>query len=437
MIAQLNLEQEAFKAQLESFRARFSLADPLHRMRQKGWEQFLALGLPSREEERFRSIKWRSFFSHSYSLAQEGAFQKEEILSWIAPECRRSYLVFGNGFYLPALSCLDALPSNMVVCPLEEAMQTYGTLLNNYWNQALKNEQDPFAALNGALHARGAFIYLPPKTRAEVPLQILNVMTCKEEQEMAMPRLQFFVGAQGEIQVIDTRKQRSQASSFINQVTEMILEEGAHVHYTQMLDQESPLSWHFDAFRATLKRSSTLKSVCVTRGSRAVRTDYHINLVGENAEALLNGVWMLADKREAHVNVWIDHQAPACRSYQLFKGVLNDFSRSSFTGKILVRPLAQKTEAFQLNRNLILDDYAYADSKPNLEIFADDVKASHGATVGQLEEEQLFYMKTRGLSDAKAKNLLITGFCEEVLEKLPLLSLKEGVSQLLRREGGV
>lgn len=433
MIVQPGLEQESFKALLESFHAQRSSADPLHRMRQKAWEQFLTLGLPSRQEERYRYLKLRSLFSHAYSLAEEKNIRKEEILSWVAPECQRSYLVFVNGHYFPELSCIEALPSNMVICSLSEAVQTYAALLNNYWNQALKHEKDAFAALNGALHARGAFVYLPPKTKGEAPLQILHVID-NDQPTMMMPRLQLFVGARSEIEIVYTQKQQASAPYFVNQAAEIILEEGAHVHYTQMLCEEHPLAWHFDAFRAILKRNSTLKTVCVTKGSHTVRTDYQISLVGENAEALLNGVWILANKREAHVNVLVDHQAPSCRSYQLFKGVLNDFSRSSFEGKIMVQPIAQKTEAFQLNRNLILDDYAHADSKPNLEIFADDVKASHGATVGQLDEEQLFYMKTRGFSDRQAKNLLITGFCEEVIEKLPLLSLKEGLTEVLQKD---
>ena len=133
---------------------------------------------------------------------------------------------------------------------------------------------------------------------------------------------------------------------------------------------------------------------------------------------------MLSGKNESHTHVLVDHQAPNCRSMQLFKGALNDVSRSSFEGKILVRQLAQKTEAFQLNNNLLLSDRANADSKPNLEIFADDVKASHGSTVGQLDAEQIFYMKTRGFSDADAKNLLVYGYCQEVIEMISVDSVR-------------
>jgi Fe-S cluster assembly protein SufD len=246
---------------------------------------------------------------------------------------------------------------------------------------------------------------------------------------MLMPRVNVFVGAQSDVKFVSSLHQTAINGYFINQVTDFIIEENAHVYYAQVLNHEHPQAWHFEAVRAHLKKQSMFKSVCVTEGGMTVRTDYHISLAGENAEALLNGVSMLRDKREAHTHIFIDHQAPNCRSYQLFKSVLKDFSRSSFEGKIMVRQAAQKTEAFQLNNNLLLNEHCHADSKPNLEIFADDVKASHGATVGQLDEEQLFYMRTRGFPEKAAKNLLIYGFTEQVIEMINLLSLKQMISQ--------
>ncbi len=432
MMAQPGIEQETFKNLLENLRTQASMSDPLERVRQKAWQHFLSLGLPSRHNEVYRYIKLRHLFSQPYQLANEKAFAADQIHDWIYPECRHSVLVFVNGCYAPQLSNLQALPAKMVVSSLQEATQTYGAFLNNYWTKSLKEESDSFAALNAALHRKGAFLYLPPKCVVEAPIQILHVIDQDEHLQMLMPRLQIFVGTHSNVHFISTQKNRATVGYFVNQVSEFVIDEGAHVHYTQVLCDEHPQGWHFDALRATLKRDSTLKTVSVTGGSTTVRTDYKISLVGENAEALLNGVCMLSEKREAHAHVFMDHQAPFCRSYQLFKAVLNDFSRSSFEGKIMVRQLAQKTEAFQLNNNLVLNDHAHADSKPNLEIFADDVKASHGATVGQLDAEQLFYMKTRGFSNEAAKNLLIYGFCEQVIEMIPLLSLREEISNKAR-----
>lgn len=432
MIAQSGLEQESFKNLLEKLHAQTHTYDSLERMRQKAWQQFLSLGLPSRQNEVYRYIKLRQLFSHSYHLANEKALTKDKIQDWIHPECQQSYLLFINGHYVPELSCLDALPAKVIISPLQEAMTTYSSFLNNHWNQTLKEEKDAFAALNGALARKGAFLYFPPKTTVETPIQILHVVDDEDQLQMMMPRLQVFVGPHSNTRLIHTQKNLTNKGYFINQVVDCVLDEGAHVHYTQALCDEHPQAWHLDAFRAILKRNSTLKTVCVTEGSMTVRMDYKISLAGENAEALLNGVCMLENKREAHVHVLMEHQAPFCRSYQLFKSVLNDFSRSSFEGKILVQKAAQKTEAFQLNNNLILNDHAHADSKPNLEIFADDVKASHGATVGQLDLEHLFYMQTRGFSEEAAKNLLIYGFCEQVIEMMTLPSLREEISKKAR-----
>lgn len=432
MMTQPGLEQETFKALLERCRSQAHVEDSLERVRQRAWQHFLMLGLPSRHNEVYRYIKLRHLFAQSYELAEETTLQPEQIAAWIYPECRQSVLVFVNGYYAPQLSCTDALPSKVVVSSLQEATHTFGAFLNNQWAKILKEETDAFAALNAALHRKGAFLYVPPKCHVEAPIQILHVIHTEHQLQMLMPRLHVFAGAQSEFTLLNTQKNLNTTAYFVNQVTEFVLDESARVNYTQVLCDEQPLAWHLDALRASLKRDSYLKTICVTEGSATVRTDYRVTLTGENAEALLNGVCMLSDKREAHAHILMDHQAPNCRSYQLFKNVLTDFSRSSFEGKIMVRQAAQKTEAFQLNNNLLLNDHAHADSKPNLEIFADDVKASHGTTVGQLDPEQLFYMKTRGFSDEAAKNLLIYGFCEQVIEMISVLSLREEISARAR-----
>lgn len=428
MTAQLSLEQESFKSLLESLRNQAKGDDPLERIRQKSWQQFLSLGLPTRQNEVYRYIKLRHLFSQSYCLANEKILTLDQITPWIYPECCQSVIVFVNGYYSPHLSNVQALPEKVVISSLQEATQTYGVLLHNYWVKSLKEESDSFAALNGALHNKGVFIYLPPKSVIEAPIQILYVTNQDERLQIIMPRVQVFIGPHSDVQLISVYKNLATEGYFVNQVSELVIDEGSHVCYIQVLCDEHPRAWHLDATRAILKRDSTLKTVCVTGGSATVRTDYKISLMGENAEALLNGICMLSEKREAHTHIFMDHQAPCCRSYQLFKSVLNDFSHFSFEGKIMVRQLAQKTEAFQLNNNLIINDHARADSKPNLEIFADDVKASHGATVGQLDEEQLFYMKTRGFSSEMAKSLLIYGFCEQVIDMIPLSSLRGEIS---------
>ena len=420
----LGLEDEKFKLLLETFE---HPKDHLEKLRHKAWQHYLGLGLPGNHHESYRYVKLRKLFSEPFSLGIEKQFLLYP--SYIYPECQRSLIVFLNGRFSPQLSNVEALPAKVVLSPLNEAAQTYGALINNHWTKTLKDEKDAFASLNGALHPHGAFFYVPPNTRIEAPIQVLHLFDQEDISQIFMPRFQVFVGRQSEVAFVSSQKHLGAAPYFINQVFECAIEESAHVKYIQGLVGEQPHSWHFDAIRAVLKQDSTFKTVCVTEGSAGVRSDYKISLIGENAEASLNSISLLFDKKESHANVFMDHQAPSCRSHQLFKTVLSDFSRASFEGKIMVRQAAQQTEAFQLNKNIFLSNHAQADSKPNLEIFADNVKASHGATFGQLDPDQLFYMKARGFSEDLAKNLLIFGFCEEIFEMIPLSSMRKEIEE--------
>lgn len=423
MMAEQLSGQEAFLALLWNQYGQVSSDDSLKKARAKAWDHFLELGLPKKENEVFKYLRLRNFFSQNYEPSHPTELTYEAISSYVLPECHDSVAVFVNGYFSPSLSRLSALPKGATALSTLEAMQVYGGFLTGQWTKMLKEETDPFAAINMALHKEGLFLYVTPQTQVIKPIQILSIIDVNASPMCILPRFQSFVGARSEVSIVVTQVLLSGTSYTVNMSTELAIEEDAHVKYTQIYWDQPDTVWTFDAFRASLKRNSTLKTVLVTDGAGTVRNDYRVLLVGENAEASLNGVGMLKGRKEAHVHVLMDHQAPYCRSNQLFKEALNDSTKSSFEGKILVRQLAQKTEAFQLNNNLLLSNGAHADSKPNLEIFADDVKASHGSTVGQLDKEQVFYMKTRGFSDAMAKNLLVYGFCQEVVDLISIPSL--------------
>lgn len=420
-------ESKQFQNLLANHYAQAEATSPLQKVRAKAWERYLTLGLPTRRNELYRYVPLKNLFAQSYQASHPTAISIKDLAPHIIPECSRSHLVFVNGHYCPTLSNLTAIPKRIVISSLNDAIGPYGALLNNQWTKALQEEIDSFAVLNTALHRDGAFVYIPPKSEIEVPIQLLHVVDTHNQPMLLQPRLNLFVGAHSQATFVSSQLAFSGSSYCVNQAVDLSIEEGAQINYIQLACEAAPEAWHLDSMRAQLKRSSTLKTVCVTDGSATVRHDYRIALTGEGAEALLNGIWMLSGKREAHTQVLMDHQAPNCRSMQLFKGVLNDFSRSSFEGKIFVRQAAQKTEAFQTNHNLLISDRANADSKPNLEIFADDVKASHGATVGQLDADQLFYMKSRGFGELEAKTLLLFGFCKEVIDLISIPSLQQKV----------
>lgn len=424
MMTELKSECTDFNNLLESLYGQVATIDSLADLRAKAWQRFQTLGLPQRKHELFRYINMRRLYESSYASAEPVDLVSSAIDVHVLPECKESVLVFVNGYFQPSLSRTGSLPEKMILMGLAEAMRKYGALLTNQWVKSVKEEEDPFAALNGACHNEGVFIYLPPKIACQAPLQMLYLTVSGDQSAIVMPRLHVFAGAHSSLKLVATHASSKEQGYCINQLTEMTLEENAHVHLTQINTQSSPNIWHFDALRANLKRDSSLITVSHTNGSMSIRNDYKVVLAGENCHASLNGGWVLSEKREAHCHVFMDHRAPNCTSNQLYKGVLYDSSHSSFDGKIVVRQEAQKTNAFQRNNNIILGNGAIADSSPNLKIYADDVKASHGATVGQLSEEELFYMRTRGLNETSAKQILVAGFCREVIDMLPLVSLR-------------
>lgn len=392
-------------------------ADPLKGLREKAWDHFLELGLPEKTQEAFQYVPLRQIYEKNFKLVPEHQFTQNEIIQKIYPECRRSYLVFVNGYFRPELSDLSGIPKQVVVLPLLEAIRSYGTFLQNRWSKTLREEVDPFCILNLALHSQGAFVYIPPKIVLKTPIQCLYLG--EQEDALSIPRIQVFAASQSEVEWIS----KVATTGWMNEVLDIALEDGAQFKHATITDREN--GWLTSSLRATLKRSSRFHAWNVVSGGQLSRYSTRIVLNGENSEALLQGVWMLNENHQAHTHVVMDHTAPHCHSLQKFKGVVADISQSSFEGKILVRQPAQKTQAYQLNNNLILGEHAIAYSKPNLEIFADDVKASHGATVTQIDEEELFYLNSRGIKSADAKQLLIQGFCREVIDQIPCKSFRE------------
>jgi Fe-S cluster assembly protein SufD len=432
MIAERQAQEESFKALLEKLYGDITEeSEAVQKIRAKGWEHFLELGVPNRHLEAFRYLSLKNLFARTYSLATPSEVTFDAISSYIYPECKESVLVYVNGYYSPKLSQTKALSKKVVISSLKEATRTYGAFLTNHWAKTIKDEADSFVALNAAMHGEALFIYLPPNTVGEPPIQILNVVDTKDKQTLITPRLQLFSGKGSEITLYNSLAVLSGDSNLVNQVADFLVEDDSHIVYNQVALDYQPTTWVFDAVRATLKRNCTFKSVNINTGAFSYRNDYRTVLTGENSDVELDGVWMLREKCESHSHVLMDHQAPHCKSRQLFKGVLAGSSRSSFEGKIYVRQAAQKTDAFQRNNNLLLSDMSHADSKPNLEIFADDVKASHGATVGRLDQEQLFYMKSRGFTDADAKRLLVNGYCKDVIDRIALPSLSETLQNVL------
>jgi len=396
-------------------------AEKSGRDRQKAWERLQTIGLPTRKSEAFRYVRLNSVLAKERGLGSASQVEEKIIEQALFPEADRSYLVFVNGHYTPQLSDRSAFTDRAVVSSYQEAFNTYRSILQKQWAEEIENEEDPFSLINASLHSDSAFIYLPPRTLCEKPLQIINIIT---DEQFALPRTNLFVGKESEVHVINTTYTLSDNYAVLGSLS-LQIEEGAKVDLDQVHLNEKETGWHFEAVKAVLKRDSRLDCVNLTQGSLATRYSYKVSLLGENGEASLSGLAPVKGSREAHNHVLIEHHAPHCRSNQKFKNILDEEGHTSFEGKIYVHRPAQKTEAYQLNQNLLLDDRAQAESKPNLEIFADDVSASHGATFGQLDREQVHYFETRGLPKKEAERLIVFGYCEEILQLLKIDSLRD------------
>lgn len=365
----------------EAFANLLDPKDPLLNYRKKGWSQFESIGLPKPKQEAFQYLTKKWTFP---KLADRKNIEREP-----------NGLVFVDGFFEESLS---NVPAPIVCLGLDQAMRPYGLFLQNRLILTLGKEKDPFAALNGAFFGRGAFIYVPPKCEASIHLKQIYLA-----EEMANPRLHIYLGKEAKLKLTQESEGKS---GFSNAVIDLVLDSGASALFVDHAGGD------FQAVRANLKRDSRLKMVVL---GNPLRTSVRVELLEENCEAELLGLSRL-DDQEAHIHTHVEHIAPHAKSRQHFKSVIAGKGRFSFEGKIYVHPEAQKTESYQLNNNLILSEEGSANAKPNLEIFADDVKASHGSTTGQLDAEELFYLRSRGLSLEAAREWLIAGFCKEITD---------------------
>jgi Fe-S cluster assembly protein SufD len=386
--------------------------------REKARDRFLEIGEPKPKQEAFQYLP----FSLLKLTNNAPPPPLQPIDSHRLAELEHC-LVFMDGYFSPELSCI---PKDIVCLPLELAFQSYGLFLQNRWTRALKEEKDPFAALNAAEHGRGSFVYVPPNAKARI--HILHILT---GDMLASPRLEITLGKHAELTLVQTVQSRH-SHSCSNGAIDFTLDAGSKVRFLDMqLFEASARS--FLSVKASLKRDARFEALSMTGGAAVVRSAFSVELTEENSSLSLQGLAMLTGSRGAHVHAFVDHAAPNCTSRQHFKAALSGESQSSFEGKIFVRPSAQKTMAYQLNNNLILSDLARSNSKPNLEIFADDVKASHGSTVTQLSPDELFYLRSRGLNEMEARSLLAHGFCRELIDAVEVDALKIPLFEVMKQ----
>jgi len=394
-------------------------------------ERANALTVPTtRDEEwRFTDITplTRLAFRPAVAATRPGA---ADIASFIAPESAVR-LTFVDGTFAPELSVNAGLPYGVVVTSLAAGLATHGSVVEQHLARHARFEQDVFAALNTARLHDGALVWVARNQQCPAPVQLLFLSTQKEAA--TYPRCLVIAEAGAELTLIEDYAGLIDGAYFTDAVTEVAVGDGAQVRHVRLQREASP-AFHIATCAVALAKDAHYASHAVTLGARISRHELVVRQNGEGAEARLDGLTLIGGRQLADTHTALEHGRPNGRSRQLQKCIVGGAAHAVFNGKIAVAPGAQLTDSAQESRNLLLSDKAHVDTKPQLEIFADDVKCAHGATVGQLEAEHLFYLRSRGLSQQRARNLLTYAFGAEVIDRIPVPSLVEQLEEIVLAE---
>jgi Fe-S cluster assembly protein SufD len=432
MVSQILTEQSAYSASFRALQESGGADSPawVERLRESAFSSFEKLGFPTvdREEWKYTNVAAiaKAKFEPAFERREETtALDAAQLQLFTYPEAHLSQLVFVNGFYRPELSSTKSLPGEMAVLDIADALKVekYSGIIREQLARSADSNENAFTALNTAFIASGAFLFIPEGVQVESPVHLLFLSDGRDAPVASFPRVLIVAERGSTATVIESYAGVGEKAYFTNAVVEINLADGARLNHYKV-QRESTEAFHVATTQATLGRASSFNSTTITLGARLSRHDINVMLDQEGAECWVDGLYIVGEDQHTDTHSLIDHRQPHCTSHQLYKGILDGKSRAVFNGKVFVREGAQQTDAKQTNRNLLLSNEARVDTKPQLEIFADDVKCAHGATVGQLEEEELFYLISRGLNPEIARNLLTYGFAEEVIEKIKVESIK-------------
>src|SRR5216684_3724783 len=402
----------------------------LQSLRENSFDQFEQAGFPNIKQEEWKYTNVTSIAKANFVpvLTRNGTVLAKDsgLQPFIYEEARHSRLVFINGMFRKELSSTSALPDGVVAMDLREALRNgqYETIVREYLEHPpLANG---FAALNTALFTSGLFLKLPRGISIEAPIHLLFIGEGAVENSppAAFPRVMIVAEENSSATIIESYASPQDDGVYLtNAIVDLSLAEGARLQHYK-IQRESMGAFHVATTRAELGPNSSYNTTTINFGAALSRHDIRVQMDHEGAECSVDGLYMVDGSQHTDTHSVIDHRQPHCTSHQLYKGILDGKSRAVFNGKVFVRHGAQQTDARQTNKNLLLSTDARVDTKPQLEIFADDVKCTHGAAVGQIDEEEKFYLESRGINPDLARNMLTYGFAEEVIEKIGIESIR-------------
>jgi Fe-S cluster assembly protein SufD len=339
-------------------------------------------------------------------------------------------LVFVNGHYSAKLSTVEKFPMGVKVGSLASALNSDSALVEKYLGRCTPAPDNAFAALNQAFFPDGAFVYVPEGVDLASPIQLVYICSTHETGATMSPRNLIVAGANSRVTIVESYITTTDTAYFTNAVTEIFAGDHAFVEHLKFQD-EAPSAFHIAAIHGEFGRASNVNIHSFALGAKLSRNSIRTKLAGERLECILNGLYLTRGEQLADHHMVVEHAQPHCASHEYFNGILDDKSKGVFHGRILVQQIAQKTDAKQTNKNLLLSDDATADTKPQLEIYADDVKCTHGATIGQLNDESIFYLRSRGIGTDTARQMLIHAFAGEIIERIKCEPARELMDKLV------
>ena len=422
----LNMTQKANSGAAQLL-ARFSQPAPaaatpvwLQQMRQTGAERFADAGFPTLQDEDWRFTNVAPIAKLNFLRASLVAFNGAETRALnksVFASLPGHRLVFVNGFFSEKHSTLQPVADGVRIENLSAALRKDAALLQKHLGQYAHPASNAFAAMNQAFFSDGAFIFVPKGTEVTELVQLIHISSATQNGETILPRNLIIAESNTKLTVVESYIGIRDVSYFTNGVTEIYAGENAVIEHVKVQD-EATSAFHIATIAGEFGRTSKVRLHSIALGAKLSRNNIRTKLAGEGLECVLNGLYLTKDEQLADHHMLVEHAQPHCASHEYFNGILDDKSKGVFHGRIYVHPIAQKTDAKQTNKNLLLSDDATADTKPQLEIYADDVKCTHGATIGQLNQESIFYLRARGIGSDMARQMLIHAFAGEIIERI-------------------
>ncbi|MEC3964066.1 Fe-S cluster assembly protein SufD [Flagellimonas halotolerans] len=420
-----------------AFEDGLDLDHPVHEERNNAIKNFETKGFPTKKDEawKYTSLKGLQKVDFSIFPKQETTLEYKDVKKYFLHEIDTYKIVFVDGVYSSYLS--ETTHDGVDVCLMSSAFSKpmFQPVIEVYFNKAASKDES-LTSLNTAFCKEGAYIYIPKNKMPKKPIQILHLATGNEAALMLQPRNLIVAEDNAEVQIIERHQSLTSNEVFTNSVTEIFAGKDAIVDYYKVQNDE-PTASLVDNTYISQKDSSVVRVHTFSLGGKLIRNNLNFYQNGERIDSTLKGITILGDKQHVDHHTLVHHAQPNCESHQDYKGIFGDSSTGVFNGKIIVDKIAQKTDAFQQNNNILLSDRSTINSKPQLEIFADDVKCSHGCTIGQLDEEALFYLRSRGIPKKEAKALLMYAFANNVLESVRIPELKARINKIIANKLGV